>query len=129
MGLSEVHRHVNVPLLAYSPLASGHLAGKYRHGREPDAARLTRFPSFAPCYAKVNVPEAVAAFAERARAVGLSPVGLAFVRSRWFTVSTIIGATTLAQLKENLDTTEILLDEETIAPIDEIRRRYPNPAL
>jgi aryl-alcohol dehydrogenase-like predicted oxidoreductase len=82
-------------------------------------------------YAKVNAPEAVAAYAELARGVGVSPVGLAlaFVRSRWFTASTIIGATTLAPLKENLDTTEIVLDEETVAQIDEIHRRYPNPAL
>jgi aryl-alcohol dehydrogenase-like predicted oxidoreductase len=131
MGLSEVHRHVNVPLLAYSPLGFGHLTAKYLHGAQPEGARLTRFPGFGQRYAKVNVPEAVAAYAELARSAGCSPaaLALAFVRSRWFVASTIIGATSLAQLKENLDGAALDLEAATLERIDEIHQRYPNPAL
>jgi aryl-alcohol dehydrogenase (NADP+) len=131
MGLSEVHRHLNVPLLAYSPLAFGHLTGKYLGGAQPAGARLTRFPPFGQRYAKVNVPEAVAAYAEVARQAGITPatLALAFVRSRWFTASTIIGATSLAQLQENLDSAGVTLSGDTLDAIEQIHNRYPHPAL
>jgi aryl-alcohol dehydrogenase-like predicted oxidoreductase len=131
MGLSEVQRQLNVPLLAYSALGFGHLTGKYLAGARPADARLTRFPQFGQRYDKVNVREAVGAYAELARRAGLTPAGLAlaFVRSRWFTASTIVGATTLAQLRENLDNATLTLDGDTLAAIEEIHNRYPNPAL
>jgi aryl-alcohol dehydrogenase-like predicted oxidoreductase len=131
MGLSEVHRHLNVPLLAYSPLGFGHLTGKYLNSGKPEGARLTRFPPFGQRYAKVNVPEAVAAYADLAAKAGLTPatLALAFVRSRWFTGSTIIGATTMAQLKENIDSAAVTLDPSTLNAVEEIHNRYPNPAL
>jgi aryl-alcohol dehydrogenase-like predicted oxidoreductase len=131
MGLSEVHRHLNVPLLAYSPLAFGHLSAKYLDGARPAGARLTLFPAFGPRYATVNVPDAVAAYAAVARQAGISPAALAiaFVRSRWFTASTIIGATSLLQLRENIDSAELTLSADTLAAIEEVHNRYPNPAL
>jgi aryl-alcohol dehydrogenase-like predicted oxidoreductase len=131
MGLAEVHRHLDVPLLAYSPLAFGHLTGKYLDGAQPQGARLTRFSPFGQRYAKVNVPGAVAAYVELARSRGLSPatLALAFVRQRWFTASTIIGATSLEQLKENIDSAQVSLDPEILSRIEEIHNRYPNPAL
>jgi len=131
MGLSEVSRRENVPLLAYSPLAFGHLTAKYLNGAKPEGARLTRFPSFGPRYAKPNVPEAVAAYAVLARSAGLSPAtfALVFARGKWFVASTIIGATTLQQLEQNIDSTSVTLDAGTLAAIDEIHDRYPNPAI
>jgi aryl-alcohol dehydrogenase-like predicted oxidoreductase len=131
MGLAEVHRHLDVPLLAYSPLAFGHLTGKYLGRAKPEGARLTRFPSFGPRYAKRNVPDATAAYAELARSAGISPakLALAFVRTRWFTASTIIGARSMEQLHENLASTSMHLTPELLAAIDEIHERYPNPAL
>jgi aryl-alcohol dehydrogenase-like predicted oxidoreductase len=131
MGLAEVHRQLDVPLLAYSPLAFGHLTGKYLGGARPDAARLTRFPAFGPRYAKRNVPDATAAYAELARSAGISPaqMALAFVRSRWFTASTIIGARTMEQLRENIATVRLTLEPALLAAIDEVHERYPNPAL
>jgi len=130
-GLSEVHRHLDVPLLAYSPLAFGHLSGKYLDGAQPAGARLTRFPPFGQRYSRVNVPEAVAEYAALARRAGLTPasMALAFVRSRWFAASTIIGATTMEQLRENIASAAVSLDEEVIKAIEEIHLRYPHPAL
>jgi aryl-alcohol dehydrogenase (NADP+) len=131
MGLAEVHRHLDVPLLAYSPLAFGHLSGKYLDGGRPEGARLTRFPAFGPRYARTNVPEATAAYVELARKSGLSPatMAIAFVRSRWFTASTIIGARTMEQLQENIAAAGVTLSPDVLKAIDAIHDRYPNPAL
>lgn len=130
-GLSEVSRKENIVLLAYSPLAFGHLAGKYLDGAKPAGARLTLFPPFGQRYDKPNVPAATAAYATLAREHGLTPamLALAFVRSRWFLTSNIIGATTLEQLKENIDSADVTLSEPALAAIDAIHLRFPNPVV
>ena len=96
-ALAEASRREQVDLLAYSPLAFGLLTGKYLAG-PPAGARLSLFEGFGGRYRKPNVEEAVAAYAAVARDRGLSltQLALAFVRSRWFVKSTIIGATSLA---------------------------------
>jgi aryl-alcohol dehydrogenase (NADP+) len=131
MGLSEVTRREGIPLLAYSPLAFGHLSAKYLNGAKPAGARLTKFSPFGQRYDKPNVMPAVAAYADLARKTGLSPasLALAFVRSRWFCVSTIIGATTLDQLKEDIDVEGITLQDEVLVEIDAVHLRFPNPAI
>lgn len=128
-GLSEVCRHANVGLLAYSPLAFGHLTGKYLAAPKA-AGRITLFPGFGQRYDKINVPAASAEYARIAREAGLSPaqMALAYARTRWFTGSVIIGATTLAQLQENLDSGELTLSAEVLERIEEVHRLYPNPA-
>jgi aryl-alcohol dehydrogenase-like predicted oxidoreductase len=130
-GLSEFTRREGLPLLAYSPLAFGHLSGKYLDGAKPVGARLTKFPPFGQRYDKPNVMPAVAAYSALARKAGLSPatLALAFVRSRWFCASTIIGATTMTQLKENIDVGGVELPPDVLAEIDAIHLRYPNPAI
>ncbi len=131
MGLSEITRREGVPLLAYSPLAFGHLSAKYLNGARPADARLIKYPAFGQRYDKPNVMPAVAAYAELARKANLSPaaLALAFVRSRWFCASTIIGATTMDQLKEDIDVEGVTLQEGVLAEIDAIHLRYPNPAI
>ncbi|HKQ23087.1 MAG TPA: NADP(H)-dependent aldo-keto reductase [Burkholderiales bacterium] len=130
-GLSEVTRREGVPLLAYSPLAFGHLSGKYLNGAKPEGARLTKYPPFGQRYDKPNVMPAVAAYVELAKRAGLSAAALAvaFVRSRWFCASTIIGATTLVQLRENIDTENLNLDDAVLADIDAVHLRYSNPVV
>jgi aryl-alcohol dehydrogenase (NADP+) len=130
-GLSEVTRHENIPLLAYSPLAFGHLTGKYLAGAQPEGARMVRFPPFGQRYDKPNVAAAVAAYADLARRNGLSPaaMAIAFVRSRWFVASTIIGATNLGQLRENIDAGSIELPAAVLAEIDALHLKFPNPAV
>ncbi len=131
MGLSEVTRREGIALLAYSPLAFGHLTGKYLHGAKPAGARLTKYPPFGQRYEKPNVMAAVAAYAELAAKAQLSAatLALAFVRSRWFCASTIIGATTLEQLEQNIDVVNTELQPDVLAEIDAIHLRYPNPAI
>jgi aryl-alcohol dehydrogenase-like predicted oxidoreductase len=128
-GLAEVCRHANVGLLAYSPLAFGHLSGKYLAA--PDTrGRITLFPSFGQRYAKINVPAASGEYARIAQQAGLNPatMALTFARTRWFTGSVILGATNLEQLKENLDSAEVVLSGEVLEKIEAVHRRYPNPA-
>ncbi len=130
-GLSEISRQENIGLLAYSPLAFGHLSGKYLDGGKPAGARLTVFPPFGQRYDKPNVPPATAAYAALAREHGLTPamLALAFVRSRWFVASNIVGATSLEQLRENIDSADVTLSEGVLAAIDAIHLRFPNPVV
>lgn len=128
-GLAEVCHREQVGLLAYSPLAFGHLTGKYL--ADPGAAgRLTQWPAFGQRYTKPNVAPAVTAYVDLAKRYALSPTQLAlgFVRSRWFVASTIIGTSSLAQLQETLAAMLTPLNNDILAEIDAIHLRYTNPA-
>jgi len=128
-GLAEVCHHEQVGLLAYSPLAFGYLSGKYLENPQAQG-RVTQFPQFTQRYSKINVLEATMAYAEIARNAGLTltQMALAFVRTRPFTASTIMGATNLAQLKENLDSVKVELSAEVLGQIEAVHQQYPNPA-
>lgn len=126
-GLHEMCYREQISLLAYSPLAFGLLSGKYI-GNPRETGRMTLYPDFGQRYKKPNVPAAVAAYAQLASQYAISPaqMALAFIRSRPFVSSTIIGATTMAQLKENLDSIE--LSAEQLKGIEDIHLRCSNPA-
>ena len=129
MGLAEIGFRENVALLAYSPLAFGLLSGKYL--ADPKAGgRLTLFQGFAQRYSKVNVQPAVAAYADVARRHGmtLAQMALAFVASRGFVASTIIGATTMEQLREDIAGCSGVLTDEVLQEIEALHLRYYNPA-
>ncbi len=128
-SLAEIVYREQLSLLAYSPLAFGHLSGKYVDN--PAASgRATLFKGFAQRYEKPNVAPATAAYAELARRHGMSPAELAlsFAYRRWFVTSTIIGATSLQQLEENLGAWEKPLSEEILKEIEQLHLRYMNPA-
>lgn len=127
-GLAEACYRERVGLLAYSPLGFGMLTGKYLY---PGASgRITLFPGFGQRYNKPNVNDAVAAHCGLALRAGMSPatLALAFVRSRWFVTSIIIGATGMEQLQENIDSTTVELSVEVLKEIDAIHARFTNPA-
>ncbi|SAL42749.1 NADP(H)-dependent aldo-keto reductase [Caballeronia telluris] len=128
-GLSEFTHKEGVGLLAYSPLAFGWLSGKYEGGARPDGARITLFERFQR-YSKPQAIAAIDRYSALARRHGLTPaqLALAFVNSRPFTTSTLIGATTLAQLKENIDSVGVKLSDEILADIDALHEQQPNPA-
>ncbi len=128
-GLAETCRHTNVSLLGYSPLAFGWLTGKYL--ADPKAkGRITLFPGFGQRYDKPNVPPAAKEYVRIAQEAGIAPatMALAFARTRWFTGSVILGATTQQQLSENLASAEVTLTAEILEKIEEVHRLYPNPA-
>jgi aryl-alcohol dehydrogenase-like predicted oxidoreductase len=128
-GLSEVCRHQHVGLLGYSPLAFGHLTGKY-FADSGAKGRITLFQNFGQRYSKPNVPAATKEYVHIAQESGLSPatMALAFAKTRWFTSSVILGATNLEQLKENLDSANVVLSAEVLEKIEAVHKVYPNPA-
>ncbi len=128
--LAETLFRENMTLLAYSPLAAGILSGKYMGGARPAGTRFTLFDSLGLRFRKPMVSEAVDAYAALAqrRRLTLVQLSLAYVASRWFLGSSIIGATSMVQLKENIAAAQMTLDPETMEGIKEIQLRYPNPA-
>jgi len=128
-GLSEIGYRENVSLLAYSPLGFGLLSGKYL--KDPEApGRVTEFQGFAQRYAKPNTHKAVSAYAELASAHGLTPteLSLAFVYNRWCVGSTIIGATSMEQLQQDLAAAQVTLSREVLDGIEAIHLEFTNPA-
>lgn len=130
LDLAETSHREGVPLLAYSPLAGGWLSGKYLNGAKPVGARFTLYPDTQPRYARPSVPAAVADYAAIAAKHGLAldHMALAFVRQRWFVNSTIIGATSLEQLKRNIESATVTLDAEILTEIEAVHGRYSTPA-
>lgn len=128
-GLSEFTHRDGVGLLAYSPLAFGWLSGKYENGARPAGARITLFERFAR-YSKPHSVAAISAYVALAKQHGLSPakMALAFINGRNFTTSNLIGATSLEQLKENIDSADLTLTDDILTQIDAIHEKQPNPA-
>ncbi len=128
VGLSEISHFEGVELLAYSPLAMGMLTGKYANGARPAGARLTLFERFQR-YSKPQGVAAAQAYVDLAQEFGLDPaqMALAFVNQRPFVASTILGATTMQQLKANIDSLDVQLNQELLQKIEEINTVYSNP--
>ena len=127
--LNETCFREQVGLLAYSPLAFGQLSGKYLD--DPQApGRLNLFPkNWSPRYLRPAVLAACAQYAALARAHGMTPaqMALAWCYSRWFVASTIIGATNLEQLRDNIDAYATVLPDEVLGEIDRIHASLPDP--
>jgi len=129
IGLAEVAIREDCGLLAYSPLAFGTLSGKYLRGQHPPEARLTRFPGYTR-YIKPNAVSATEAYVAVAGRHGLDPaqMALAYVYSRRFLTSAIIGARTAEQLETNLEAMNVVLDPSVIDAIEAIHEGNPDPA-
>ena len=128
IGLAEIAHRERVGLLAYSPMAFGCLSGKYLGGARPAGARLTLFDRFS----RYTNPQGLAAterYVTLAREHGLDPaqMALAFVNSRPFLASNIIGATRLDQLKTNIASIDLELSKELLREIEQIHVQQPNP--
>ena len=128
-GSAEVCLRENVGLLAYSPMAFGVLSGKFLTGESHPKARINLFPQYTR-YSSAQCTEATRLYQEIARKNGLTltQLSLAFVEQQPFLTSTIIGATTLEQLKENIDTIQVSLSDEILKAIDEVQAVIPDPA-
>ncbi|MBL4938909.1 MAG: aldo/keto reductase [Lutibacter sp.] len=129
IGLAEISMREKVGLLAYSPMAFGMLSGKYLNGRMPEGSRLKLFPVFS----RYNSDQArflTQKYTDLAKELNISvaELSLAFVNQQPFVTSTIIGATNLEQLSENIGSIDIELSQETLQKIDEIQELQPNPA-
>lgn len=127
--LAEVSLRENIGLLAYSPMAFGVLSGKYVKGVAADNARLKLFPRFAR-YSGAQSTEATKRYLKIAEDhnLSLAQMALAFVNQRPFVTSNIIGATSLEQLEENIDSIHLDLGPEVLKAIDAVHSEIPNPA-
>ena len=128
-GSAEIGIRENVGLLAYSPMAFGVLSGKFLTGEAHPNARINLFPQFS----RYNSEQSAAAtrlYNEIAQQNGLTltQLALAFIEQQPFVTSTIIGATTMEQLKENIDTINVTLSEELLQAIDGVQAKIPDPA-
>ncbi|MBB3332036.1 aryl-alcohol dehydrogenase-like predicted oxidoreductase [Halomonas campaniensis] len=128
VGLAEIAHREAVGLLAYSPLGFGVLSGKYLDGARPAGARLTLFERFQR-YTSPLAEQATRDYVQIARDAGLDPaqMALAFVNSRSFLTSNIIGATTMDQLEDNLASESLKLDQGVLEAIEAVHARLPNP--
>jgi aryl-alcohol dehydrogenase-like predicted oxidoreductase len=126
---SEVCIRENVGLLAYSPLAFGVLSGKYLSGKMQPQYRIALFPQFSR-YNSAQCTEATRLYQEIALKNGLrlTEMALAFVNQQAFMSSSIIGATTMEQLKENIASINVVLSDEILKEIDAVHMIFPDPA-
>ena len=129
VGLAEITHRENVGLLAYSPLGFGMLTGKYAEGT-PSDSRLGLYGDWFTRYSNKPSIDAVSKYINLAREFSITPtqLALAFVNSRPFLTSNIIGATKMSQLEENIDSIEVSLNTEILEAIEEIHVSNPNPA-
>ncbi|ELY3835448.1 NADP(H)-dependent aldo-keto reductase [Cronobacter turicensis] len=128
VGLAEVSQFEGVELLAYSALAFGTLTGKYLNGAKPAGARNTLFSRFTR-YSSEQSQKAVAAYVDVAKRHGLDPaqMALAFVRQQQFVASTLLGATTMEQLKTNVESLHVTLNEDVLAELEAVHQVYTYP--
>lgn len=129
VGLAEISIRENISLLVYSPMGFGLLSGKFHKKLDTPNDRINKFKQLA----RYNSPqsyEATARYIEIAENAGLTPaqMALAFVNSRSFVTSNIIGATSMSQLKENIASMKVKLSPDVLAAIDIVHKEISNPA-
>jgi aryl-alcohol dehydrogenase-like predicted oxidoreductase len=130
VGLAEMSIREQAGLLAYSPLAFGMLSGKYLNGQMPEGSRLKLFGSHFPRYQGTRTQLAVEEYYKVAQKhnLSLAQMSLAFVNAQPFVTSNIIGATTMEQLKENIESINLDLSDEIMEEINAIHENNPSPA-
>ncbi|HIP49253.1 MAG TPA: NADP(H)-dependent aldo-keto reductase [Lutibacter sp.] len=129
IGLAEISIRENIGLLPYSPMAFGLLSGKFLNGKRPKNARITLYPQMSR-YNNPQVAGIVEKYAVLAQeySISLAQMSLAFINQQDFVTSTIIGATSLAQLDENIKSIDVVLSDEILKKINAIHQLQPNPA-
>ena len=129
VGLAEVSIRENIGCLAYSPLASGYLSGKYRNGNLPKGSRMQRDYDFWTRYRKPNMENAVEEYYKISKKYNLdmSQMSIKFCEIQDFMTSVIIGATTMEQLKTNVESVNVNLSDDVIKEINQVQTKYPNP--
>ena len=129
IGLAEVSIRDEVGLLAYSPLAGGYLTGKYRKGNLPEKSRMKLHAEYYPRYRKPNASEAIEKYWDISSKFNLNfgQMSIKFCEIQKFLTSVIIGATTMEQLKINIESVSVNLKDEILKEINDVQIKYPNP--
>ncbi len=129
IGLAEVSIREQIGCLSYSPLASGYLSGKYRNKNFPKGSRMERDWDFWTRYRKPNTEEAVELYynISKKHNLDMSQMSIKFCEIQDFMTSVIIGATTMEQLKTNIESVNVNLSNDVIKEINHVQKIYPNP--
>ena len=129
LELSEICLKEDIGLLVYSPLSFGVLTGKYLNGAKPDGARFSLWPRNTERYNSICVQPAIARYVELAKEHGLDPAQMAisFCLNKPFTTSVIIGATSVEQLKTDIEAVDLNLSNEVLEGINGIYTEIPDP--
>ena len=129
VGLAEVSIRENIGCLAYSPLASGYLSGKYRNKQFPKGSRMERDFDFWTRYRKPNMENAVEDYYKISQKfeLDMSQMSIKFCEIQDFMTSVIIGATTMEQLKTNIESVNVNLSDDVMKEINHVQTIYPNP--
>ena len=129
VGLAEISIRDKIGLLAYSPLAIGYLSGKYRNNNIPKKSRLDHDGDFWTRYNKPNAEKAVEAYYQisKKNSIDMAQMSLKFCEIQPFVTSVIIGATTMDQLKTDIESVNVKLTDEIIKEINDVQKIYPNP--
>ena len=129
VGLAEVSIREQIGCLSYSPLASGYLSGKYRNGAMPKGSRIERDYEFWGRYRKPQSDNAIEEYYKISKKfeLDMSQMSIKFCEMQDFMTSVIIGATTMEQLKTNIESVQVNLDKEVINEINTVQKKYPNP--
>ena len=127
--MSEISIRDNIGLLAYSPLACGFLTGKYRSNKFPKHSRIERDGDFWTRYNKPNRDNAIEEYYKISKkySINMSQMSIKFCEMQDFMTSVIIGATTMDQLKTNIESVNVNLRDEIIKEINQVQTYYPNP--
>jgi len=129
IGLSEISIREKSGLLAYSPLAGGFLTGKYRNNSFPENSRQKLFADYYTRYSKPNASPVIEKYYDIAKKFNLNfaQMSIKFCEIQKFLTSVIIGATTMEQLKINIESVSVNLKEEILKEINDVQIKYPNP--
>jgi aryl-alcohol dehydrogenase-like predicted oxidoreductase len=129
VGLAETSIREKSGLLAYSPLAFGYLSGKYRNNKMPEGSRMKLFGDHFPRYKTKSAANIIEFYYNIAieNNLDFAQMSLKFCEIQEFVTSVIIGATTMEQLKTNVESVNVQLDQNIIKKINEIHKIYPNP--
>jgi aryl-alcohol dehydrogenase-like predicted oxidoreductase len=129
IGLSEISIREKSGLLAYSPLAGGFLTGKYRNNNFPENSRQKLFADYYTRYSNPNASLVIEKYYNIAKKFGLdfAQMSIKFCEIQKFLTSVIIGATTMEQLKINIESVSVNLKEEILKEINNVQIKYPNP--
>ena len=129
IGLSEISIREKSGLLAYSPLAGGFLTGKYRNNNLPKNSRQKLFADYYTRYSKPNASPVIEKYYNIAKKFGLNfaQMSIKFCEIQKFLTSVIIGATTMEQLKIDIESVNVNLTKEIIKEINDVQIKYPNP--
>ena len=129
VGMAEISIREESGLLAYSPLAGGFLTGKYRNNNLPENSRQKLFGDYYTRYNKPHASLVIEKYFDIAKKFGLdfAQMSIKFCEIQPFITSVIIGATTMEQLKINIESVNVNLSVENITEINKIQKLYPNP--